>query len=342
VQGDEKDKKDKKDKKDERDKGHAGHAGHAGHEGDDSNNGDNNNNTAGVSDGAGTGGMADGSPPDTDALAMAVNREDLKTRAGNFRLVRTGSSSRLISRSVSGASASGASSNNGANGANNKTYSRTHSFASSNGNSNSNWNEHDHDNDEEQDMGMGYGGGGGYGIDGLEGGDEDEFPLDCGPSLEEPILSYKQAMRVAGFNHPCRIVEDEKEGVIFIPHPLDSSFGWFDYPFSKIFNQNNQNNLQGESKSRESTVLESYGIGITLWFKFLKAFSVIFFVMFFITFASTFLFWNGTHYNQMERKYKLESAPTELLFISTMGNVGVTSTLCFTVTPGEEVIRIYI
>mmetsp|Transcript_24493 Transcript_24493/g.36018 ORF Transcript_24493/g.36018 Transcript_24493/m.36018 type:complete len:1721 (-) Transcript_24493:92-5254(-) len=154
--------------------------------------------------------------------------------------------------------------------------------------------------------------------------DDEAFLLDCGPSIEEPILSYRQAMRVAAFNHPGVV---DKDGVTLIPHPLNSDFGWFDFPFKRLF----------YAERHTTSVLEKYGIGITLWFKFLKAFSIIFFVMFLVTVTSVIFFVNGNYYGSEETSFRMESSPTDLLFTTTLGNLGSTGTLCFSVPAGQEV-----
>jgi hypothetical protein len=82
------------------------------------------------------------------------------------------------------------------------------------------------------------------------------FALDCGPSLEQKILSYKHATHVAAFLHPGLVDEDGH----LSQHPLSSDFGWFEYPFKNFFRR---------EKSTEPNVLEKYGVGISLWFKFL-------------------------------------------------------------------------
>lgn len=86
-----------------------------------------------------------------------------------------------------------------------------------------------------------------------------EFPPDCGPTLDDKILSYQYAMRVAAFNHAGQI---DSDGINFIQHPLNSDFGWFALPFQSLLG----------SDTPESGVLEKYGIGMTLWFKFLVSF----------------------------------------------------------------------
>lgn len=83
-----------------------------------------------------------------------------------------------------------------------------------------------------------------------------EFPPDCGPTLDEKILSYQYAMRVAAFNHAGTI---DSDGMKFVPHPLDSDFGWFALPLQSLFG----------SDKPDSNILVKYGIGINLWFKFL-------------------------------------------------------------------------
>ena len=82
------------------------------------------------------------------------------------------------------------------------------------------------------------------------------FALDCGPSLDQKILSYKHATHVAAFLHPGLVDEDGH----LSQHPLSSDFGWFEYPFKNFFRR---------QKSAEPNVLEKYGVGISLWFKFL-------------------------------------------------------------------------
>ena len=89
-----------------------------------------------------------------------------------------------------------------------------------------------------------------------------DFPPDCGPTLDDKILSYKYAMRVAAFNHAGTI---DSDGITLKPHSFDSDFGWFQLPLSALF----------ESDRPENNVLEKYGIGITLWFKFLVSVSPI-------------------------------------------------------------------
>lgn len=82
------------------------------------------------------------------------------------------------------------------------------------------------------------------------------FALDCGPSLDQKILSHKHATHVAAFLHPGLVDEDGH----LSQHPLSSDFGWFEYPFKNFFRR---------QKSTETNVLEKYGVGISLWFKFL-------------------------------------------------------------------------
>jgi hypothetical protein len=87
-----------------------------------------------------------------------------------------------------------------------------------------------------------------------------EFPPDCGPTLDDKILSYQYAMRVAAFNHAGQV---DSDGITFIQHPLNSDFGWFAHPLQSLF---------GNDKP-DCVVLEKYGIGMTLWFKFLVSFT---------------------------------------------------------------------
>lgn len=103
------------------------------------------------------------------------------------------------------------------------------------------------------------------------------FALDCGPSLEQKILSHKHATHVASFLNPGMVDEDGN----LVQHPLNSDFGWFEYPFKNIFRR---------QKATESGVLERYGIGISIWFKFLVSFlfsSLIFCRNPFVSFSSS-------------------------------------------------------
>lgn len=89
--------------------------------------------------------------------------------------------------------------------------------------------------------------------------DEDDatlYEVDCGHTLDNPILSHKHAMRVHAFNHAGVVNAD---GISLTPHPLNANFGWFDYPLRQCFS----------SEAPSSGVLEKYGIGTMLWFKFL-------------------------------------------------------------------------
>ena len=94
-------------------------------------------------------------------------------------------------------------------------------------------------------------------VDKVEDEDETLLELDCGPTLENPILSYKQAQRVRAFHMPGLIDADT---MTLIQHPLSSKFGWFEFPFRKVFAKN---------PSPSDFVIEKYGIGMILWFRFL-------------------------------------------------------------------------
>ena len=93
--------------------------------------------------------------------------------------------------------------------------------------------------------------------------DDEEFAddvlleLDCGPDINNPVLSYKQAQRVRAFHMPGLICIDT---MTLIQHPLNSKFGWFEFPFRRIF---------AKDPPQSDMVIEKYGIGVILWFRFL-------------------------------------------------------------------------
>ena len=59
--------------------------------------------------------------------------------------------------------------------------------------------------------------------------------------------------------------------------------------------------------------------------------------MFLITSPSLILFIRGSRTSSQQRDYILTTSPSDLLFMTTLGNIGTTQSLCFTVPPGDEV-----
>mmetsp|Transcript_22211 Transcript_22211/g.37626 ORF Transcript_22211/g.37626 Transcript_22211/m.37626 type:complete len:1954 (-) Transcript_22211:181-6042(-) len=149
--------------------------------------------------------------------------------------------------------------------------------------------------------------------------------LDCGPNLDNPILSYKQAQRVRAFHMPGLI---EADTMTLIQHPLNSKFGWFEFPFRRIF---------AKDPSPSDMVIEKYGIGVILWFRFLKAFAIVFIVMFVVNVPAMSMFYHGTYYPAARSEKRIDNSPTDILTTTTMGNLGVQLQYCHVVKPGEEI-----
>jgi hypothetical protein len=155
--------------------------------------------------------------------------------------------------------------------------------------------------------------------------DELLVELDCGPNLDNPILSYKQAQRVRAFHMPGLI---EADTMTLIQHPMNSKFGWFEFPFRKIF---------AKDPSPSDMVIEKYGIGLILWFRFLKAFAIVFIVMFVVNVPAMSMFYHGTYYPAARTASRIDNSPTDILTTTTMGNLGVQLQYCHVVRPGEEI-----
>jgi hypothetical protein len=59
--------------------------------------------------------------------------------------------------------------------------------------------------------------------------------------------------------------------------------------------------------------------------------------MFLITSPSLIFFIRGSESGNDQRSYMMSTSPSDLLFMTTLGNLGTTQNLCFTVEPGNEV-----
>jgi hypothetical protein len=59
--------------------------------------------------------------------------------------------------------------------------------------------------------------------------------------------------------------------------------------------------------------------------------------MFLITSPSLIFFIRGSQSGVDQRNYMMSTSPSDILFMTTLGNLGTTQNLCFTVQPETEV-----
>jgi hypothetical protein len=93
------------------------------------------------------------------------------------------------------------------------------------------------------------------------------FEKDCGPTLDNPILSYKHALFVKAYNHAGDISRNEDNELIYQEHSLLCDFGSYDDPITSLYDYSDHPN--SIDSLMDDSVLKAYGVGITLWFKLL-------------------------------------------------------------------------
>ena len=109
-----------------------------------------------------------------------------------------------------------------------------------------------------------------------------QFPLDCGPKGEEFVLSYKKAQKAIDHYHP-RI---EYEDGTFKKHWFWTTRLGMHVPF--LNKEVSYTNKVGVNKccNHAYSDFEKYGVGVTLYFKFLKYMVCLFVILGFLAIPS--------------------------------------------------------
>ena len=155
------------------------------------------------------------------------------------------------------------------------------------------------------------------------------------------FLSYKKATVIASQHHVMKTEhaaekggEDEGGETVLVQHPIGAPFGAHDFSKDgvcyKIFGL-----CCGSLLSQPDSVLEPYGIGLVLYFKFLKLMSVVFLIMSIVMVPSMTFYWKGTGFSPDEKSVLLEENPANALFFTTMGSLGSGASSCMEGSYGE-------
>ncbi|OQS03994.1 hypothetical protein THRCLA_03726 [Thraustotheca clavata] len=141
------------------------------------------------------------------------------------------------------------------------------------------------------------------------------YPPDCG-TKNYKYLSFAKCRRDRGLTHPMcysQTLVDKMNNPVPMTYPVCSTdFGA--HSFHKL--------------PTDSQVLSKYGLGMSLYFKFLKVMAWVFLIMLVLSIPAMFVFIICGSGNTEQVKLKLQKNPIAVLGMTSMGNLGEESTTC--------------
>mmetsp|Transcript_21 Transcript_21/g.39 ORF Transcript_21/g.39 Transcript_21/m.39 type:complete len:1400 (+) Transcript_21:55-4254(+) len=143
------------------------------------------------------------------------------------------------------------------------------------------------------------------------------------------FLSYKKARSVIAQRHVGKLVDTTNDGArdTLVPFPLNAPTGAHNFSenglcyraFKKCF---------GTCMRQKPSVLEPYGIGLVLYFKFLKFMTVIFLLMSLALAPSMYFYWVGSSMTKEDQALMIEESFLNALFFTTIGSLGAGASTC--------------
>ena len=88
---------------------------------------------------------------------------------------------------------------------------------------------------------------------------------------------------------------------------------------------------------QKESVLEPYGVGLVLYFKFLKFMTVVFLLMSIAVAPSIAFYWLGSSYSAADKSLLMTESPLNALFFTTIGSLGSGTSSCIEGTSGEMI-----
>ncbi|EQC32603.1 hypothetical protein SDRG_09917 [Saprolegnia diclina VS20] len=141
------------------------------------------------------------------------------------------------------------------------------------------------------------------------------YPPDCG-TKHYKYLSFAKCRRDRGLTHPMcysSTLVDKMNHPVPVTYPVcGTDFGA--HSFHKL--------------PTDSMVLSKYGLGIALYFKFLKVMAWLFLVMFILSVPAMAIFVIGGSSNMDAVTLKIQKNPISVLGMTSMGNLGQQTTTC--------------
>ncbi|RHY34758.1 hypothetical protein DYB32_000693 [Aphanomyces invadans] len=148
------------------------------------------------------------------------------------------------------------------------------------------------------------------------------YPPDCGTKRVK-YLSYAKCRRDRGLTHPMCYSQTEKDRM---GHAVPKT-----YPvIATDFGAHSFHTLPTDSH-----VLSKYGIGISLYFKFLKVMSWLFLIMFIISLPSMAIYVICGSGSTDAIKLQLQKNPLAILGMTSMGHLGESEKVCAQAKYGE-------
>nr|CCA20590.1 tRNA (guanineN(7))methyltransferase putative [Albugo laibachii Nc14] len=149
------------------------------------------------------------------------------------------------------------------------------------------------------------------------------YPADCGTSTYK-YLSYAKVLRDRGLTHPMRYSSVHLDAV---GNPRPEL-----HPISTDFGAHAFHNLP-----TDSLVLSHYGIGLTLYFKFLKVMSWLFFLLVIITLPMLAIYVSGSESPWEEFKVLYKQNVPSVMRMTSIGHLKESSSTCDQGVQGETI-----
>ncbi|KAH9129907.1 hypothetical protein AeMF1_000070 [Aphanomyces euteiches] len=149
------------------------------------------------------------------------------------------------------------------------------------------------------------------------------YPPDCGTKTFK-YLSYAKCHRDRGLTHPMCYSQTERD---LMGHPVPKT-----YPvIGTDFGAHSFHTLPTDSH-----VLSKYGIGVSLYFKFLKVMSWLFLIMFVISLPVMSIYIICGSESGDALKLQLQKNPLSILGMTSMGHLGESQAVCAQAKYGES------
>ncbi|KAF0697360.1 Aste57867_11946 [Aphanomyces stellatus] len=149
------------------------------------------------------------------------------------------------------------------------------------------------------------------------------YPPDCGTKTLK-YLSHAKCRRDRGESHPMcysDTIKDEMGHALPMTYPvITTDFGAHSF----------------HSLPTDSQVLSKYGIGISLYFKFLKVMSWLFLIMFIISLPAMFIYIICGSADANAIKLQLQKNPISILGMTSMGHLGDSESVCSQAKYGDN------
>ena len=143
--------------------------------------------------------------------------------------------------------------------------------------------------------------------------DLDLYPAaepDCGKVGKKPHLSRAHAIETTEQFRMGFYEEGQRK-----PFPLSCSFGWHRWPFSTY-------------EQTDNGVLVDYGLGVSLYFKLVKALILLFFFMNICTLPPMLMYILGDSIQPIQRRYYKDTNNQNILGTTTMASLGQPFPVC--------------